>query len=435
MSGPVSRVATIVALVVMSVVVGAPASADPAPPVTPLPAGFHWGVASSGFQFEGDTPDSNWRRYVLSRPPGVEPIGDAVDFLHRYREDIDRARALGLGVFRVSVEWARLEPSPGQVDPSALAFYDDLIATIVRAGMTPMITLDHWVYPGWEQSRGGWRGPTMVADWLRNARRVVDRYSWAHPMWVTVNEPSEYIRRELITGNLGVADIPTMSRRLVEVHRTIHDHIKRRDRSATVLANTPFAPLGIQSVFDAAFLDHVQDKLDMVGVDYYLTGSLFDLRSGLEPANYITSDAAAEGMFHALRHVARKYPGKPLYVVENSLGTDANGNRPDGYRREDSLRDTIYYLQRAREAGIPVVGYNYWGLTNNYEWGTYRYHLGLYSVDTIGDPTLRRVPTPAVAAYREIVARNGVAANHRPTRPHAFCALDDIPTSCLQPAR
>ncbi|MFE3023506.1 family 1 glycosylhydrolase, partial [Nocardia tengchongensis] len=136
--------------------------ADPGLP--PVGGNFLWGVSSSGFQSEGFAPDSNWSRYAGSGR--AESYLNSVDFLHRYGEDIQNAADLGVGVYRVSVEWARVQPNPGEWD---FSFYDNMIARIRAAGLRPMITLDHWVFPGWALDRGGWRNPGMVEDWLTNA--------------------------------------------------------------------------------------------------------------------------------------------------------------------------------------------------------------------------------------------------------------------------
>ena len=125
------------------------------PAIPRVPAGFHWGVATAGFQSEGSAPDSNWRRYVAAKTPEAkQPYGDAVDFRHRYPEDIARARAMGVNTFRFSVEWARVQPQPGVWDERELAYYDDVVRRIEAAGMTPMPTLTHFTHPGWVVDQG-----------------------------------------------------------------------------------------------------------------------------------------------------------------------------------------------------------------------------------------------------------------------------------------
>jgi beta-glucosidase len=79
--------------------------------------------------------------------PALEPYRDSIDFRHRYREDIALAKDLGAEVFRFGVSWARVEPAQGMIDDEGWAFYRDVVSAIAQAGMEPMSTLDHFVYP------------------------------------------------------------------------------------------------------------------------------------------------------------------------------------------------------------------------------------------------------------------------------------------------
>ncbi|WP_440713976.1 family 1 glycosylhydrolase [Gordonia sp. FQ] len=397
-----------------------------------LPDDFLWGVAASGFQTEGSSPDSNWRRYARS-PKTHDDIGTSVDFRHRYRQDIALAKSLGVRVYRVGIEWARIEPAPGRIDRRELAYYDDLIASIAAAGMRPMITLDHWVYPGWIADRGGWADARTPAAWLTQQRRVVDRYARYHPLWITVNEPAAYVLKEVQYGGLPAQLAPVMFDRLVAVHRTIYDYIHRRDPGAMVSSNAAYIPT-VQPALDTLFLDRVRDKLDYVGLDYYYSVS----PTRLGAANIVTDEpwkapVSADGLYYALRDYGRRFPGTPLYVVETGMPTENGAPRPDGYRRDNHLRDLVYWTQRARDDGLNVIGFNYWSLTDNYEWGSYTPRFGLYTVDVKTDPALRRRPTPAVAAYRRIIATGGVGPDYRPTRPATFCSLVAAPASCTEP--
>src|SRR5690349_776836 len=101
------------ALSVVALVLSGPMPAQAGEDDSSLGSDFLWGVASSGFQAEGYSPDSNWRRFAESGK-AVDPIGNSVDFLHRYKEDIELARQMGVKVYRVGVEWARIEPQAGQ---------------------------------------------------------------------------------------------------------------------------------------------------------------------------------------------------------------------------------------------------------------------------------------------------------------------------------
>ncbi|MGW5379559.1 family 1 glycosylhydrolase [Nocardia sp. NPDC003999] len=394
---------------------------------------FLWGVASSGFQSEGHAPDSNWSRFIASGGT-ADPYLDSVDFARRYLTDIDLAARLGVRVYRVGIEWARLQPAPHAWDEAAFGFYDDVIARIVAAGMRPMLTLDHWVYPGWAVDRGGWRDPGMVEDWLANMRKVVQRYASRDPLWVTFNEPVAYVGTELRTGGIGVDEAPVMLDRIAQAHNEIYDVIHGYRPGAQVTSNLGYVA-GAETEVNQPIVDRISAKLDFIGLDYYFaplpqTGEA--AQGGAEGGPPMWElPVHPEGIYYALRHYARRFPGRPLYVVENGLPTENGQVRPDGYTRADHLRDTVYWLQRAKADGMNVVGYNYWSLTDNYEWGSYAPRFGLYTVDVLTDPTLARRPTDGVDAYARLIRAGGVAPDYRPTRAPVPCVHIDAAETCV----
>ncbi|WP_454199215.1 family 1 glycosylhydrolase [Nocardia sp. Marseille-Q1738] len=407
-------------------------AAQPPREVTAFEADFLWGVASSGFQSEGHAPDSNWSRYIASGAT-ADPYRDSVDFTGRYMTDIDLAARLGVRVYRVGIEWARLQPTPGTWDEAAFGFYDNVIARILAAGMRPMLTLDHWVYPGWALDRGGWRNPGMVEDWLANMRKVVQRYASRGPLWVTFNEPAAYVGTELRTGGISVEEAPAMVDRIAQAHNEIYDVIHRHRPDAMVTSNLGYVA-GAEVEVNQPIVDRISAKLDFIGVDYYFaplpeTGESAQGGAAGEVPMW-ELPVHPEGIYYALRHYARQFPDRPLYVVENGLPTENGQVRPDGYTRADHLRDTVYWLQRAKADGMNVIGYNYWSLTDNYEWGSYAPRFGLYTVDVLTDPTLARRPTDAVDAYTRLIRQGGVAPNYRPTRAPVPCIEIDAPDAC-----
>lgn len=376
---------------------------------------FLWGVASSGFQVEGYAPDSNWTRYIAAKPMLLEANGTSVDFLHRYEADIDRAVALGVKAYRISIEWARLEPRPGVIDSAGWAFYDGVIGHMVKRGIRPMLTIDHWVYPAWMLERGGWASSDMQANWLTHAKRVVDRYSGYNPIWITINEPTFYLFSEVVNGGLKLADIRTMNDGLVSVHRAIYDYIHARQPGALVSSNVAYQNGGIEGRLDAMVFDRIIDKIDFIGLDFY---------------------GSPDGMYYMMRYYAERYPKLPLYVIENGKSIFSIGTaQADGRQRGDYLRDTVYWLQRAKADGIQLLGYNHWSLTDTYEWGTYKMRFGLYTVNVKTDPSLTRIPTSGVPAYAEVSANQGVPSDYKPTVDPQPCSLVAPPDSCTRPVR
>ncbi|WP_280262424.1 family 1 glycosylhydrolase [Nocardia wallacei] len=410
---------------------------------------FLWGVAASGFQSEGSAPDSNWTRYIESG--AVDEYKDSVRFLDFYDDDIKHAAALGVRVFRMSIEWARVQPGPGPDgwDEQAFAKYDKMVERIRAYGMTPMITLDHWVYPGWAADRGGWLDERMVGDWLTNARKVVNRFAKYEPMWVTINEPLAYVGSERRIGAVSSnEEADLMVERLAQAHNDIYDTIHNNQPGALVTSNVGFVS-GKEAEVNHGFVDRVRDKLDFLGVDYYFGPDEQTAATGTSAGapQMWELPQQTEGIYYALRHYHEYLDGKPIYVVESGMPTD-NGTEGDcrkntdppiestpehPYCRADHLRDTLYWIQRARADGMNVMGYNYWSLTDNYEWGSYAPRFGLYTVDVESDPTLTRTATGAVDAYVALVRNGGVPAGYVPTRLPAPCSQVDPPASCDRP--
>ncbi|MFI6772392.1 family 1 glycosylhydrolase [Nocardia sp. NPDC050412] len=400
--------------------------------IAPFGREFLWGVASSGFQSEGHAPDSNWTRYIESGNAG-DDYENSVDFYKRYISDINLAAHLGVRVYRIGIEWARVQPQPDTWDEAAFGFYDNVIARILATGMRPMLTLDHWVYPGWAVDRGGWRNPGMVEDWLANMRKVVSRYGSRDPLWVTFNEPAAYIGTELRIGAITPDEAPAVLDRIAQAHNAIYDTIHQNRPDAQVTSNLGYVA-SAETEVNQPIVDRIADKLDFIGVDYYFaplpeTNKAVQGGSNEGPAIW-ELPIHTEGIYYALRHYAQLFPDRPLYVVENGMPTEDGKPRADGYTRTDHLRDTVYWLQRAKADGMNVVGYNYWSLTDNYEWGSYTPRFGLYTVDVRTDPTLARNPTDAVDAYRGVIQSGGVPTTYRPSRPPVECGLVDPPDSC-----
>ncbi|WP_290677006.1 family 1 glycosylhydrolase [Aquabacterium sp.] len=82
-----------------------------------------------------------------------------------------------------------------------------------------------------------------------------------------------------------------------------------------------------------------------------------------------------------------------------------------------------------------ILGYNYWSLTDNYEWGSYKPRFGLYTVNVQTDVNLTRDPTHAVAAYAGLIANHGVPLDYKPKVAPQACSLVAPAASCLRPVR
>ena len=77
------------------------------------------------------------------------PNHEAVDFYHRYKEDIALFKEMGFKCFRTSISWARIFPEGDEVTPNeaGLQFYDDMFDELLKNGIEPVITLSHFEMP------------------------------------------------------------------------------------------------------------------------------------------------------------------------------------------------------------------------------------------------------------------------------------------------
>ncbi|MHB8458184.1 MAG: family 1 glycosylhydrolase, partial [Acidimicrobiales bacterium] len=155
-----------------------------------LPPGFRFGVATAGFQVEGGfngplEPRNNW--YEWEAAGRVEPSGLAIEFWERYDLHLDRAQSLGIDSFRLSVEWARLEPREGEFDEDAFARYATILKDCRARGMEPFVTLCHFTHPAWLGS-DFWCNPESPERFARYASEVTRRLGHLCTTWVTLNE-------------------------------------------------------------------------------------------------------------------------------------------------------------------------------------------------------------------------------------------------------
>lgn len=164
-----------------------------------LPKNFKWGVASSAFQVEGAAKDegkgpSIWDLLSHRVPNQVadNTTGDVVaEHYYLYKQDFARLKSLGIPSFSPSISWPRIFPfGKGPVNEAGVKHYDDVIAELVKNGITPVVTLFHWDTPlALFNEYGAWTDRQIVDDYFNYAKFVIERYDQYVDTWFTINEP------------------------------------------------------------------------------------------------------------------------------------------------------------------------------------------------------------------------------------------------------
>ena len=426
------------------------------------PPGFLLGAATSAYQIEGGN-HNDWTAWEEGRyPDGTPHVADGLtadrldDSWNRWPQDVAALRALGANVYRLGVEWSRLEPAEGAWDAAAAARYRQMFAALRDAGIAPMVTLYHFTLPTWIADRGGWDWSGTPAALAAFAGRAGQTFGDLVDLWCTINEPNVLVAKSYLAGQWppGARDPARAARvmaALMRAHGLMTLALRANDR-VDVDGDGRATQIGIAQnlrIFDPAsaspldglaagaadgfynesFLDAVTlgrirvvlpgvadidepfpplaGSFDYLGINYYTRDRVVGRLSGSPPYRTLPADDRPhndlgweiypEGLYRLLVRYAHR--GWPLLVTENGLA-DA-----DGHQRSEFLRAHLYAVDRARAEGVDVRGYIFWSLMDNFEWSHgARGRFGLFTVD-FSDPALTRRPTEAVTAFQE-AARN-----------------------------
>ncbi len=188
-----------------------------------FPSDFLWGVGTSAYQVEGNITRNDW--HVFTTTPEIkerirllsslvtgeidlQPAGEAVHHgnIEVLKEDLDRARLLGMNSYRFSIEWSRIQPGSVSVDDAAIQYYHDALEEMHTRGLKPIVTLNHLSLPVWVltpptgfvvtedegfcSSLRGWESEATVDAFVEFVKIVVERYKDRVDTWITINEPA-----------------------------------------------------------------------------------------------------------------------------------------------------------------------------------------------------------------------------------------------------
>ena len=165
--------------------------------MTAFPDDFVWGTATAAYQVEGAVAEggrtpSIWDTFAHT--PGCTRGGDngdvADDHYHRWEEDVEHLARLGVGAYRLSISWPRVQPGGrGPLNPEGVAFYVRLLDALRDRGIRPWVTLYHWDLPQELEDEGGWAVRSTALAFAEYARLVAQALGDRVAVWTTLNEP------------------------------------------------------------------------------------------------------------------------------------------------------------------------------------------------------------------------------------------------------
>ncbi|MAZ56709.1 hypothetical protein CL653_02880 [bacterium] len=402
-----------------------------------FPKGFYWGAATAGYQVEGWNENTDWSE--AARKGKVPPAGRLCDHYNLYDKDFALAKELGHNAHRFGIEWARIEPEPGEFNHEEVEHYRDVLKSLHKHGLEPFVTLWHFTLPVWFAESGGFEREDADIIFARYCKFVVEELGDLCTHFATINEPNVWAghgylfgswppfkRAKIFTKTLGKDDGSTarvgavpqfgnflryrkVEQNLIKAHKRAYTVIKELSPQTQVslvkhvhvfCSNwNPFNFLKAKAMNylqSGKFMSAIDTHLDELSLNYYRRTKFGDRKV------YQKSDMGwemyPEGIYRALLSL-KKY-NKPVYVSEAGVADEEDRFRADYIRKQ------VKATHRAIEAGVDVRGHMYWSLLDNYEWalGTEK-KFGLIEVNY---QTLERKPRLSAYEYKKIIERNGL---------------------------
>jgi len=406
-----------------------------------LPPELELGAATSATQIEGGDTGNSW--FEWSTQPGR--IADKTDTLRaadhwqRFAEDFALMAQLGIKHYRLSIEWSRIEPEPGNFNSAALASYRQQLTLLRELGIEPLVTLHHFSNPLWFERLGAFAKRRNLHYFIAYVSYIVRGLADLCSQYITINEPNVYAIMGYFAGTWppgkhSVGLTLRVMRHLalchIEAYRLIHEIYQ--DKPVKVGAShhlrimepykpNPFNSAGIglvswifqEQVVEAAMTGRFPFPIgygaplgrgrfyDFIGLNYYSRDCIRRFGKYNDPSratNILGWEVYPEGLIEISRKLYNKYKA-PIWITENgTCETDDN-------RRIDFI---YQHLQAVTEAAVPIERYYYWSLIDNFEWAIgEQAPFGLIGVDF---ETQKREIKKSGYFFSEIIRNHGVTA-------------------------
>ena len=442
-----------------------------------FPNDFTWGAATAAYQVEGGANDdgrglSIWDSF--SHKPGRVVNGDTgdvgPDHYHRFREDVQLMRWLGVKAYRFSVSWSRVLPTGrGKVNEAGLAFYTKLVDELLANGIEPWVTCFHWDLPqAIEDEFGGWKGRDTAQFFGEYcellARRLGDRvkhfftinefwnitdagYSWgckAPGLKLTEAELIRIRHHALLAHGLGVRALRSAASGTVRIGVA-----EALAPPVPVIVNETNLAAARAALRDEFFMSAMMEgrynenhfsRAESLGIAFSETdmsaiGERLDFVGANSYAPRYVRAATTSGATYEIVPFASSHPQlgfdwlrldpqiaywiprllKEVWNVNDVVISENGCSAADAVTTEGEILDTdrlmylrnhLFAAQRSVAEGWPLRGYFHWSLMDNFEWEE-GYSKRL-GLFHVDYRTLKRTPKLSAQFYKEVIRRNAV---------------------------
>jgi beta-glucosidase len=453
-------------------------SASPQNAATQFPADFRWGCATASYQIEGGVKEDGRKPSVwdtFSHTPGKTHNGEtgdvADDSYHRYKEDVQLMKHLGIKVYRLSVAWPRVFPDGvGQPNEKGLAYYQRVVDELVANGIDPYVTMFHWDLPQAMQDRnGGWESSDTSKAFADYAGYVAKHLSDRVHHFFTTNEfvcftdlsykigqfapglklpPAlvNQVRHNAILGHgMAVQAIRASARAGTEVGlaENANVYVPAIETPANIQAalratrhlNAPFLTAVMEGKYVESYLRQeganapkftaeemkiIGSPLDFVGVNVYTPDYVIAADNELgfqvlpKPSSFPHMPSpwlfvGPEVLYWAIRNPSTLWKPKAFYVTENGCSS-ADVMTADGHVYDT---DRVMYLRNNLTHLHRAVAEGY-PVKGYFLWSlmdNFEWADGYtnrFGIHYVDYETLKRTPKLSAEYYREVIARNAV---------------------------
>lgn len=398
-----------------------------------FPKDFLWGAATAGQQIEGNNcsyhDDPKYAQKYAYGGVLYEMAGKACNSYEMYEDDIELLKKMNLSIYRMSIEWCRIEPEENKFSQSAINHYLKILKRLKEENIKVCLTVHHVSHPVWFHERGAFKTMDNLDSWMRYVEKVASEYKDYVDYWIVINEmniPFEYSIEErinmlqyhakgyhLIKKYCNTPVSSTLSYSFKEPFRGRYDYPDKVMSDYVDYVENGFFIHAIKTgeivmpFHDAIYMPELKGTCDFWALNTYIRQMINSRKKEFRFDTYnATHFKALDKPFFTeeicpdiMLQMLMRFNDRPIMITENGIACN------DDNRRITYIAAMLQAIRQGIDLGANVLGYIHWSLMDNWEWGTYHPTFGLA---TVNKKTYAREMKKSGYFYGEIAENNAM---------------------------